>query len=376
MGRSRLHLTLVGSAISVALLLAFGAALALGRSAAPRARAAIVQDVTGLWLNQADQVGPPWQLTTSNNRATLDATWSGSRSHANLRGSFHGNLIFLNNVYEGEFHINEEGNKVDGKMKVKVNSSTEILITLSPENGGRQEYTFIRSSGAQRPELEFASTPSGFGQTVSSPAPPPGGESVTTSPELTNAGSVVANVGGLSPNDVAFTATPPVRVKDHYERRCFLVATTVLVEFVHSLALEKKIPTLEVDREIFEQELAGRVLNYAATCMAAAEQKIAAEAGMARSAAAVASSGGCAVTPVTLTSRRVHGRTRLQSLRVGGTKDLSVTCSSSSGALKLRVASRSGKPLRKSLGSTMFLGVARSGKDSPGGQLSFSYRRH
>jgi hypothetical protein len=43
--------------------------------------------------------------------------------------------------------------------------------------------------------------------------------------------------------------------------------------------------------------------------------------------------------------------------------------------MKLRISSRSGRPLRKSLGSRVMIGVGRSRLDPAGGQLGVSFRK-
>src|SRR4051794_23401652 len=55
-----------------------------------------VPDLTGSWRNKVDpSSAPPWKLTASNGRQTLDATWRGSAAtgHPDLRGSFHTTLM-------------------------------------------------------------------------------------------------------------------------------------------------------------------------------------------------------------------------------------------------------------------------------------------
>ncbi len=104
-------------------------------------------DITGSWANkQAPTVGPPWQLTTSNGRQTLDATWTGGPGHGGLRGSFHGSLTAAN-AYTGTFRVTEASTVVTGTATFTIESASQIEIDLQPSGGGaRQQYTFVRTS--------------------------------------------------------------------------------------------------------------------------------------------------------------------------------------------------------------------------------------
>jgi hypothetical protein len=105
-------------------------------------------DLTGAWRNVQDPVSAPaWQLTTSNDRQTLDVTWTGGAGHPNLRGSFHGTLATVNgkSVYSGSFHIVEESVHVDGTATFTIDTANRIEIDLRPNGSGQpSHYVFAR----------------------------------------------------------------------------------------------------------------------------------------------------------------------------------------------------------------------------------------
>lgn len=106
-------------------------------------------DITGSWVNkQTPNVGPPWQLTTTNGGQTLDATWTGGTGHTGLHGSFHGTLTQANgsSAYTGTFHITEAGNTVNGTATFTIDNANQIEINFPPYNGQpSQHYTFVRT---------------------------------------------------------------------------------------------------------------------------------------------------------------------------------------------------------------------------------------
>jgi hypothetical protein len=135
----------------------------------------------------------------------------------------------------------------------------------------------------------------------------------------------------------------------------------------------RRTALLDTEYDEVSKMFASAVFASAAACIVSAERDLRATAAGSRvhaSAAAV-----CATASLTFTSGRSHGKTRLRSVHAGGTNDLAASCTVSGGAIRLRVASRSHRPLRKSLGSRLTLGVARSPRDPAGGRLSFSYRK-
>jgi hypothetical protein len=213
-----------------------------------------------------------------------------------------------------------------------------------------------------------------FGQTEEAPAPAPGGAAVTTSPELGNASAVEANVKGFSPHDLVFIAALAAGFNQKLQERCFLVATQNVIGAIRFKQAATQGFTQESEIEKVSEELAGAVFGQAAACIVAAQREIASK-GLLSSLARGASATPCASKSLTFISRRSHGKTRLQRAYVGGATDLSVRCTISGGALKLRIASKSRKPLRKSLGSRLRLGIARSGLDPAGGRLGFSYHK-
>ena len=106
-------------------------------------------DLTGNWVNQqTPNAGPPWQLTTSNNLQTLDATWTGGAGHTGLHGSFHGILTQASGTlaYTGTFHITEAATVVDGTATFTIDSPKQVQIDIQPNSGSPSHYTFVRTS--------------------------------------------------------------------------------------------------------------------------------------------------------------------------------------------------------------------------------------
>ena len=331
-------------------------------------------DITGAWQNEADSSSPPWNLTTSNGLQTLDANWRGGPGHPTLRGSLNGQLVqqFSVPAYIGRFQVTEDQTQSDGTTKqitvtgnvsVKVNAADRIEIILQADSGGAgEDFTFVRTSG-----VAIAPTPTRFGRTVSMPAPPPGTPAVDSSPDLGNAPAATVTEGGVSARDVTFAAF--VQAARDY---CYVQAVRSL-----SQAIRQNPPTPdEIDpaSERYQRDLqaaGAAVYVQVASCMAAAETYadiIATLTGA--SAASVHSAAACPVKPITLT-----GKTHIQKAHLGGLKGISASCSFKGGVLKLRIASRSGKPLRKLIGPRLFVGLGRSKSDAPGGRLSFSFHK-
>ena len=69
------------------------------------------------------------------------------------------------------------------------------------------------------------------------------------------------------------------------------------------------------------------------------------------------------------------GQTPAHGFRIAQAKGLTTSCTFDAGVWTLHVASKSGKPLRMLLGDKLFVGVARSKNDPPGGALTFNYHQ-
>ena len=331
-------------------------------------------DITGAWQNEADSSSPPWSLTTSNGLRTLNASWRGGPGHPTLRGSLNAQLVqqFSVPAYIGRFDVTEDQTQPDGTTKpitvtgnvsVKVEADDRIEIILQADNGGAgEDFTFVRTSS-----IAVAPTPTRFGRTVSMPAPPPGSPTVESSPDLGNAPAATVTEGGVSAQDVTFAALLQA-ARDY----CYVQAVRGL-----SQAIRQNPPTPdEIDpaSEKYQRDLqaiGAAVYVQVASCMAAAETYADIIATLTSASAATAhSSAACPVKPITLT-----GKTRIRKAHVGGLKGISASCTFRGGVLKLRVASKSGKPLRKLIGPRLFVGLARSKNDAPGGRLSFSFHK-
>jgi hypothetical protein len=346
-----------------------GGAVALANSHDVHGAGVTVPDLTGLWRNVNDpSSAPAWQLTASNGRQTLDATWRGSTAtgHPDLRGTFHTTLT-QSNVYTGRYHVTEDAVTSDGDMTVKVDSANQIEFTLQPDGGGAaQNYTFRRVGNAP-PSIGVARTPA-FDLFGTVAAPPPGGEAVDASPQLGNATDVTATETGVSPDDVAFYAAAVIQIARHL---CYLEAFRNLASSVRG-AKPGTVDTLTYIRAL--EEGGADVFLDVAACMASADtigNVLDSLIATTPAAAAQQAASACRTTPVTLTVRS----RRVRKLSVGGIKGVSVRCTLNSGTLKLRVHSKSGKPLRKLVGKRLFVGVRRSKHDSAGGQMGFMFHK-
>src|SRR3954468_22939972 len=106
-----------------------------------------VPDLTGSWRNKVDpSSAPPWKLTASSGRQTLDATWRGSAAtgHPDLHGSFHTTLM-QSSFYQGPYKVDEDTVHAAGTITITIDSSNRIEFSLESSNGGApQKYTFIR----------------------------------------------------------------------------------------------------------------------------------------------------------------------------------------------------------------------------------------
>jgi hypothetical protein len=77
---------------------------------------------------------------------------------------------------------------------------------------------------------------------------------------------------------------------------------------------------------------------------------------------------------VQIKSKRISGKRRTVGFAIASDNDVAVSCSYRAGVLTLRVASRSGKPLRKLIGPRLAIGAAHS-RRRPTEQVSFRYRK-
>ena len=133
---------------SLPLAIVGGAQAAAGHQMSVTFNSGAPPNLTGSWVNQADTSSPPWQLTTSNQLQTLDATWTGGAGHSGLRGTFHGSLSQPNGeyAYTGNFTITEGSSTVTGTMYVVIDDVGKVEIYLQPSGGQVQHYTFVRTS--------------------------------------------------------------------------------------------------------------------------------------------------------------------------------------------------------------------------------------
>ena len=367
--------TLIAVACGLVALGCAGGAVALGSSHDVHGTGITVPDLTGGWRNVNDpSTIPAWQLTASNMRQTLDASWRGNAAsgHPDLRGSFHATLNLDTNLYEGRYQVTENAPPQQGHVTVKVDSANQIEITLTHDAGGQEKYTFKRVSGGGAPPaaVNVARAPAAFGTTVSEGAPMPGDVGAGPSPPLGNATSADASVSGVSQNDLVFYALVIQATRQY----CYL-------EAVRTLATLAKDPTTQFTADANADSVHNELLNVGfdlglrvVSCMSdaaaiqAAIDQLAASAGV--------HAAGCGVTPLITTVGSASGTPDIKKIQVGKRKGLSVRCRRSGGSVTMHIASTSGKPLRKLVGPRLIIGMVQSRRDSGGGQLRFRFKKH
>ena len=362
--RSRRRRGLVAVSCVLVPLCCACAAVALASSQSGDVHGAGVSDLTGSWT---DSNGSPYQLQSSSDRRTLTASWHGTGTHSTRTGSFNGTLNSAGTAYTGPMQVSEAGNPaVNGTMTMTIVSANELSVSYQQDNGVSGNFTLKRSAPAPSAvSIRVARTPA-FDALATVPAPPPGGEAVDASPQIGNATDVTATETGVSDNDVAFYAAAVVVLTRNY---CYAEALKELAFSVHG-AKPGNVDTLSYINAI---ETGGAdVFIQVAACMASADTFGKVLDQLAQPAAApVTAATACRTTPVTLTVKKK----RVRKLKVGGIKGVSVKCTHNAGVLKIRVHSKSGKPLRKLVGKRLMVGVRRSSHDAAGGQLGFMFHK-
>ncbi|HXA27961.1 MAG TPA: DUF6777 domain-containing protein [Candidatus Angelobacter sp.] len=97
--------------------------------------AAAVANLTGSWISPQSPSSPPWILQPSSDRTAMTGTWRGSGGHAALMGSFTTTLNATRTAYTGTFHITEQTNMVNGTITFRIDSPTQVTVTVVPDNG-------------------------------------------------------------------------------------------------------------------------------------------------------------------------------------------------------------------------------------------------
>ncbi len=227
---------------------------------------------------------------------------------------------------------------------------------------GNVNYTYRASAPVAPPTFEMVPTPSAYGQTVTAPAPAPGGAAVVTSPALAMFGAVNApvsvDVGGLSVRD---------QVIANVRHECFVQ----FVKAIRGLAATRLQIKWSADwQALFERAQNGAIANLA-SCLAYADayaqHLYAPSADLARV--------SCADTAVKLTITGSSPNARLKSFEFGDpASPLKVACKRHVGGITVSVSTRSRHtPLSKVVGSRLRIGIVRAKSDTGGGQLSVTF---
>jgi hypothetical protein len=196
----------------------------------------------------------------------------------------------------------------------------------------------------------------------------PGGAVASASPPLGNTLRATATAYGLDPEDVAYAL---LRSAKAY---CYLKVARRLAQAAYSNRAE----LLRLEEQ---DALQPQLLNVGffevgfelTDCLALAEQAVADELA-ATASVHRAEAAACPLTGVQIKSKRISGKRRTVGFAIASDNDVAVSCSYRAGVLTLRVASRSGKPLRKLIGPRLAIGAAHS-RRRPTEQVSFRYRK-
>jgi hypothetical protein len=197
----------------------------------------------------------------------------------------------------------------------------------------------------------------------------PGDTAVAVSPPLGKTGKIKVTVGGVTNSDIVSLGRSVALARQRpglYRATCLMMATHDLKRLVKTKANRATIDT-RLQRTILE----------ALTCLAFADELDAYLANHPEAAQAQAPT--CALTSFQITAQSQRGRpTRARVSGLGGVPNapLHVTCLPSQGQIELTIASRTaGVPLSRSLGPRLQIGIVRSRRDPPGGQLAVRFAR-
>jgi hypothetical protein len=208
-----------------------------------------------------------------------------------------------------------------------------------------------------------------WGQTDGFVGLPPGGDAVAASPPLGNSTTAKVTLGGVTPWDLYVTSKRVSLARS----RPGLIRSTCLLAAGRDL---KAIIRSHANRDAVEGGIQRSILRTL-TCLAIAEEIDAYVASHPEAAAAPAPASVCALTPFQVAVQ--SGRpTQVRVTGIGGTPDapLHVTCLPSQGQLELTVATRTaGVPLSRFVGPRLQIGIVRSRRDQPGGQVAFRFDR-
>ncbi len=200
----------------------------------------------------------------------------------------------------------------------------------------------------------------------------PGGTAIGVSPPLGKLEKAKVTVGGVSDSDLAVVARFVSRVRRNpgvYRARCLGIATHDFRKLLFQLG----------NYELTNDEFGAAVLDTyadAAACLGAADRIDAYIASHPQAAQAQAPT--CALTSFGATVQRRRGRPLQVRVSDGRAPNspLNVTCVRSQSQIELTVKSRTrGAPLSRFLGPRLAIGIVRSRRDQPGGQVTVRFDR-
>jgi len=258
-------------------------------------------------------------------------------------------------------------------------SGTTATVWVSLGDGGNLYYSYVAQASTTPPPVVspppvLVPTPSGFDQTVTAAEPPPGGIALITSPSLALAGEVTApsavtvDLSGLSVRDHVIAAA---------RHECYVNFTKAVFEAVKS-ASKTVDETFELHWEDLDHFVNARVAGLTAELAACVAFVDAIEAVYSAQARAGTAQASCGMSTASLSLSGSGSKLRLRSFHVGSAsgkhQPLQMSCTSQAGKLTITVATRSKRtPLSSIVGSSLQIGIARSPKDSAGGQLSVTF---
>jgi hypothetical protein len=349
----------------------FASIVALALSCTSSASAALADTWEGTW-ERTELPGKHLFLTQTGSAVSGSYDWNDASGRV-LEGKVSGATLtagFKETHYEGSFILTLAGKRFSGSYTGK-----------NRDTGGSIEGPFdgtcvagaclangapLPESGAPAPTVVAA--PSSWNATSAAVGVLPGGAAASASPPLGNTLRATATAYGLDPEDVAYALLKSAKAY------CYLKAARRLAQAAYHDQAE--LLTLK-ERDALQPALLNvgffEVGFELTDCLALAERAVAEELAATASVHPTAAAA-CPLTGVQIKAKRINGKRRTVGFAIASDKDVAVSCSYKAGVLTLRVASRSGKPLRRLIGPRLAIGVAHS-RRRPTEKVSFRYHK-
>lgn len=208
-----------------------------------------------------------------------------------------------------------------------------------------------------------------WGQSIGFVGLKPGGIAIGVSPPLANVARAKVTLGGVSDGDIVDFAR--VLATERLHRGAFKAACLLVFREDVNLLVRK----FSGNRTFTHSAVVLSLLDLAA-CLDASKVIDAIVA--THTDAAAAQAPACALTPFLVAVQSSRGRPSQLRVSAGSAPNtpLHITCVRSQGQIELTVQSRvRGAPLSRFLGPRLAIGIVRSRRDPPGGQVTASFDR-